>query len=156
MMWHKGYVMIEEAIRDFLMEDLVLPTILVGGVVTFNETNRNGISIQSTPDLYDGAYLQPCAMVKLRTLNARNDLRDMGENVQSATGVVEIWFYDDGDNGYGDIVDAQGIVYDLLPRQFISGAGWLRWTNDITNIRDTSLDNAAVVRSDYRLVKIKG
>jgi hypothetical protein len=148
--------MIEEAIRDFLLDDLVLTGILTGGIVTFDETGRNGIGVESTPTLFDGAYLKPCAMVKLRSMSARNDLRDVGENIQAASGVVEIWFYDDGDNGYEDILDAQGVVYSILPRQRISGAGWLRWTNDIQNIRDSSLEGASALRSDYRLVNIKG
>lgn len=148
--------MVEEAIRDFLLDDLILTSILTGGIITFNDTGRNGIGTQSTPTLYDGIFLKPCAMVKLRSISARNDLRDVGENVQAASGVIEIWFYDDGDNGYEDIIDAQSIVYSILPRQYIIGAGRLRWTNDIQNIRDNTLDNAAVVRSDYRLVNIKG
>lgn len=148
--------MVEEVVRDFLKSDATLMGMLEGDIITFNETGRNGIGIDTTQDLYDGVYLKSSIMVKLRSLNTRLDIRDTGENVNSANGILEIWFYDDGDNGFEDILDAQERVYNILPKQFITGAGHFRWVGDLVNLRDNSLENAAVVRSDFRLIKIRG
>lgn len=145
----------EDAIRDYLVTFSSLMTLLTAGIVTFDETGRNGIGRTSTPSLFSGVRLQPCGLVKERTLSVLGQIGDTAANVVSARGFIEIYLYNDGDAGYATIKSAKEILYDALNGRFITGAGFMRWQIDIDDMHDSSLNNAASVRSDYMITKIR-
>ena len=64
---------------------------------------------------------------------------------------LEIYLYDDGDNGYGAILTARDRIVSLLDRRWIADAGHLRWVGGGEDLRDPKLNNAALVRADFEV-----
>ena len=54
---------ISEVIRDALAADATLVGLLTGGIYSYEQTGRNGISRVTTPTAYNG-FLLPCAVIK--------------------------------------------------------------------------------------------
>ncbi len=145
---------IETGIKTFLAADATLMAILDGGIVTFDETGRNGIGPQSTPSLYDAdLVLQTVLVVREVTEAPRGGIRD--SKVKSTSAPVQLWFMDDGDTGYGDINTARERVFTLLDDELIVNLGFTKWVANLDNIRDSSLQNAAGLRSDYVLIRVR-
>jgi hypothetical protein len=131
------------------LDDAVLMALLVGGLYTFEQTGRSGISRTSTPDAYDAAgFLQPCAVLKAKDARFASPIRD---DRTGAVQVLEIDLYDDGDNGYGAILTARDRIISLLDRQWLAGAGSLRWAGGAEDLRDPKLNNAALVHVNFEL-----
>ncbi len=141
---------ISEVMRDVLAGDATLAGLLVGGVYSFAQTGRNGISRASLGDAFDDAsgFLQPCAVVKAGAVAASEAIRDSDARSRQT---VEVYLYDDGDSDYTAINSARDRVVALLDRQWISGAGWLRQVGGADDGRDPKLNGAAVVRVDFNL-----
>ena len=141
---------ISEVIREVLAGDGTLAGLLVGGVYSFAETGRNGISRASLAEAFDDAsgFLQPCAVVKAGEVKAADAIRD---SAAGSARRVEVYLYDDGDSDYSAINAARDRVAALLDRQWISGAGWLRQVGGADDGRDPKLNGAAVVRVDFNL-----
>lgn|GEM_PF-4227285 len=136
-------------LQDFLADDAVLMALLVGGLYTYEQTGRSGISRSSTPDAYDAAgFLQACAVLKAGAARQTEAIRD---ETGGATQALEIYLYDDGDSGYGTILTARDRMVALLDRQWIDGAGSLRWAGGVEHLRDPKLNNAVLVRVDFDL-----
>jgi len=140
---------ISETIRAVLADDAMLAALLVGGLYSFEQTGRNGISRMTTPDAFNG-FLQPCAVIKAGEGRSAAAIRD---SQAGARQMVEGFLYDDGDSGYGAILTARDQVLALLDRQWIDGVGYLRRIGGAEDDRDPKLNNAAVVRVDFEVGK---
>lgn len=141
---------IGEVVRDVLADDATLAGLLLGGVYSYEQTGRSGISRVTTPDAYEaGGFLRPCAVVKAGEARAAVAIRD---SISGARRIVQVYLYDDGDNGYGAITAARDRVIALLDRQWIEGAGYVRWVIGIEDERDPKLNNAALVRVDFEVM----
>ncbi|HVU10685.1 MAG TPA: hypothetical protein VHD90_05375 [Phototrophicaceae bacterium] len=140
---------ISEVIRDALAADGTLAALLTGGVYSYAQIGRNGISRVTTPSAYAaGGFLKPLAVVKASEVKAIPAIRDSDSGSQQ---VVEIFLYDDGDNGYTTVTSARDRVIALLDRQWMSGVGYLRQVGGADNLRDPKLNNAALVRVDFEV-----
>lgn len=136
-------------VQTFLADDAVLMALLVGGLYTVEQSGRSGISRSSTPDAYDAAgFLQPCAVLRAGNVKRVSPIRD---HRNGAAQVLEIYLYDDGDSGFGAILTARDRIIALLDRQWLPGAGSLRWAGGAEDLRDPKLNNAALVRVDFDL-----
>ena len=140
-----------EVIRDVLAGDATLAGLLVGGVYSFAETGRNGISRASLAEAFDDAsgFLQPCAVIKVGEIKAADAIRDSAAGLRQ---LVEVYLYDDGDSDYMAINSARDRVVALLDRQWIDGAGWLRQVGGADDGRDPKLNGAAVIRVDFEVM----
>lgn len=136
-----------EVVRDFLADDAVLMALLVGGLYSYEQTGRSGISRSSTPDAYEAVgFLQACAVLKAGEARRASAIRDSQSGGEQR---LEIYLYDDGDSGYGAILTARDRIVALLDRQWIDGAGYIRWAGAVDDLRDPKLNNAALVRVDF-------
>ena len=128
----------------------MLAGLLVGGVYSFAQTGRNGISRASLPEAFDSesGFLQPCAVVKAGAVEAAEAIRD---SAAGSAQRVEVYLYDDGDSDTTAINAARDRVVALLDRQWIDGAGWLRRIGGVDDQRDPKLNGAAVVRVDFEV-----
>lgn len=140
---------ISEAIRDVLADDTGLAALLTGGVYSYEQTGRNGISRAAMPDAYEsGGFLRPCAVVKSGDAGAAVAIRD---SASGARQTVEVYLYDDGDSGYGTIASARDMVIALLDRQWVAGAGFVQRRGGADDLRDPKLNNAALARVDFEV-----
>lgn len=140
----------EATIKSLLAADATLLATLTGGVYSFAaDTKRLGLSRTMSPSPYLNGYLRPCALVKARDEVPSGGLLDSDQQYASIRQSVEVWLYNDGDAGYAALETARNRVYTLLQLVSLSGGGLVSWTNNLSNVRDTSLDNAAVLRADY-------
>lgn len=142
-----------EAIRDVLAGDATLAALLVGGMYTFAETGRSGISRASLADAFAsaGGFLQPCAVIKAGEVTASEAIRD---SAAGSVRRVEVYLYDDGDasgSDYMTINAARDRAVGLLDHVWIEGAGWLRLVGGADEGRDPKLNGAAVVRVDFEV-----
>lgn len=144
---------IEAGIKNFLSADSTLMGYLDGGILTFDETGRNGIGLESTPGVYENGYLKTCLIVREVNETPRGGIRD--SKVKSTNAQVQLWFMDDGDAGYGVIGQARDRAWQLLDDQLISNIGFTKWVGNLDNIRDSYLQNAAGLRSDYALIRVR-
>ena len=137
-------------IRDVLAGDVTLAGLLVGGVYSFAQTGRSGISRASLAEAFDNAsgFLQPCAVVKAGVVAQAEAIRD---SVAGSRQLVEVYLYNDGDSDYATINAARDRVVALLDRQWIGGAGWLRQVGGADDGRDPKLNGAAVIRVDFEV-----
>jgi hypothetical protein len=140
---------IGEAIREALAGDEGLAGLLTGGIYRYEQTGRNGISRVTTPDAYgtDG-FLRPCAVVKAGEARAVAAVRDAAAGTRQ---VVEVYLYDDGDSGYGTILEARDQVVAALDRAWVAGAGFITRAGGADDLRDPKLNNAAVARVDFEI-----
>ncbi len=140
---------ISEIIRDLLADDVTLAALLIGGIYSDEQTGRSGISRVTTPAAYSD-FLLSCAVVRAGDLKAGAAIRDSLSGVRQT---VAIYLYDDGDNGYGTILTARDWIVGLLDRVWIDGAGYLRRVGGADDLRDPKLNNAALVRVDFEVVR---
>lgn len=138
-----------ETLRDTIAADAGLAALLVGGIYTFAQTGRNGISRISTPEAFDG-FLQPCAVIKAGAVDPVAPIRDSAAAIRQ---IVEVSLYDDGDSGYDAINAARDGVIALLDRRWIDDAGFVRHVGGADDGRDPKLNGAAVVRIDFEVIR---
>jgi len=141
---------ISESIRDVLAADATLTALLVGGIYSYAQTRRNGISRVTTPDAYEaGGFLRACAIIKASDAKSAASIRDSAAGLRQT---VTVYLYDDGDNGYGAILAARDRAVALLDRVWIDGVGYLRRIGGADDERDPKLNNAALARVDFEIV----
>ena len=135
---------ISEAIRDVLAADATLAALATGGIYSYEQTGRNGISRVTTPNAYQpGGFLKPSVVVKAEAAKTVPAIRDSASGAQQ---MVEVYLYDDGDHGFDTLSSARDRVITLLDRQWLSGIGYLRQISGADNERDPKLNNAALVQ----------
>jgi hypothetical protein len=134
-------------------------TLLTGGIYTFRELDRHGISRTGLADAFDAdGILQPCLVIRQRSEFQTAQVADEGQQLKSTAQSVELYFYDDGDTGYSTIDTARTRTYTVLSDRQITGSGHhkLVWQIDLDDLREPDLEHAAVLRADYRAVRVKG
>ncbi len=147
----------EDDVKTILAADATLSALLTGGVLTFDETGRQGLSRGGTPAVFDATtgLLMPCAVVKARARMADGAIVDEAGQETSTRQVVEVWVYQDGDAGYSAIDTALARVYTLLHAKHVGDAAVLWAGNTVVRERDPALENASVGRGDYALHAIQ-
>jgi hypothetical protein len=144
-------VSFEATIKALLAGDGTLTATLTGGVFSYTaDTKRLGITRAMSPSPFgSNGFLRPCALVKGRDTIRAGGLIDADQQFASLRQVVEIWLYNDGDAGYAALGSARDQIYKLLQLTMLTGGGEVCWVMDLDNVRDSELDYAAVLRSDY-------
>lgn len=136
---------LSETIRDLLAADATLTALLIGGIYSFEQTGRNGLSRATTPNAYNG-FLQPCAVIKAGDVQTIPAIRDSAAGSRQT---VAVFLYDD--SSYGSILTARDRVLALLDRQWINGAGFVERVGGSDDARDPKLNNAALIRLDFEV-----
>ena len=130
-------------------------TLCTGGIFTYAQTGRNGITRLMASAPYDGTtgLLKPCCLVKGREMVPDGGIDDDITQDVSYRQVVELWFYDDGDNAYTTIESARSRAKVLLHGKMIGTSKFIpHWVGEIlTQQRDEALENALMIRSDYAI-----
>ena len=141
-------------IQTLIEADSAIMTLIVGGVYTDDETNRNGIGRTTTPAAYDAnGFLQPCAYLKERA-QVGNWGGGLGNDGFTGTRqVFEVWLYDD--TAYTSIASARDLLIPLLQRTLITGFGRLRYLGFLKE-RAPELNNAPFFRTDFELIGLLG
>lgn len=137
-----------------LSADSTLLTLLPGGVLHYEDLPHQGLSRDTTPDIYlagpDGR-LQPICVVRGRDVVPTNFLRDQNTQYSSNQQVVECWFYDDSDEGWDTIQLAANRVYFLLQEKPVTGSFNITLTNEVL-ARAEELGWACMLRYDYAVI----
>lgn len=133
-------------------------TLLTGGIYTWIETGRNGITRTSTPDVYVDADnlpdIQPCAVVKDRAMRPDGQIIDEVDQDASYTQIVEIWLYNDSSADFSTLETVANRIYQLLQFQQV-GDGWYQWVNQVMDERGIALENAVMLRADYQVFAVR-
>lgn len=128
-------------------------SLFTGGIYTFNETGRTGISRQSTPSAYDVTtyHLKPCCVIRARARVSDSGPKDDASQVYSYRQVVEVWFYIDSSGSLSTLETAQARVFTVLAGKRIgTDKRTLRWVGDpVWDDREIALERAYALRSDY-------
>jgi hypothetical protein len=143
---------IADDVKTVLTAVSSISTALTGGLHTYEETGRLGLNRDTVSAAWDSTsgLLKPCLVIKERATTGDGGIRDIG--VASYRRVVELWFYNDGDETYDALETVQSTAFTTLDEQMIGTTKWiLRWIADPIKDKDPALDNALVLRSDYEL-----
>ena len=152
----------EEIVRDLLAADSTLVSLLTGGFYAYSDTTRSGFSRIVTPQAYNqnvgtqqAGNLKPLVVVKERAMTPRQGITDESTGYITTQQVIELWFYEDGDSGYSIIEQARDRAFSLLNNVPASQGFQYMWSQDVNNLRDTELNEASLIRSDYRFIGYK-
>ena len=153
-----GIEMSNQSIITAILEaDATLLTTATGGVIEWADTNRLGISRETTPDAFDSTtgLIKPCILVKGRGERPDGGIADDTGQQLSTAEVVEIWFYED--TGYTNIETMRARVYALLHGQQVDNSLFIvRWAGDpFIQMRDDAMGHISVERSDYDVRALK-
>lgn len=134
-------------------------TLLTGGIYTWTETGRNGLS--RTNSVTAGAWqtgtplLRPCAIVKDRAEVPDGGIMDDATPAVSYRQVVEIWLYDAGSSTTTTLETVKSRIFVLLHGQRVSNR-LCRWVGSpVIDERVMALEQARIVRCDYQIVDVK-
>lgn len=141
-------------LKTFLAADSALAVILTGGIHTFEESGRNGISKASVPSAYDSSgIMKPSAFVFVRSDNAWGGGHDSAVSYDSMRAVAEIIVYDSGDRNYASVEAGCLQIETLLHNTFISGVGRIKRINKLLDMKDPNLNNAIYQEIDFQMVR---
>lgn len=142
-------VTIAEDIKNLLTANVALVAVATGGIYTYAETNRLGISEYNTPQAFgDSGQLKPMILIKDREQMIDGGITDDTTQALSYRQINEVWFYDDGDNGFDTINDMRSKVFVILHARRVN-TRYCRLHGNIQNLRDPGLRYAGFTRSDY-------
>lgn len=147
---------VETELRDYLLGDVTLTTILTGGIYAWDEeTSRNGVNMNDTPAAYDAdGILLPCAVVKAPEVSDWGGIRD--RKLASTSIRLEIYVYDEGRNSRDDaVLPAYGRIVALTDNELVEGVGRMRHYHRL-DIRDIDMSNALVTKADFQVVGVRG
>lgn len=119
---------------------------LPGGIWTWEETGRLGISFTNTPLAFDRAVLMPCMLIKTRLITPTFDLRDEPEQIMSYKRTVQFFIYQE--NGTSVLEETYNLVYNLIQdKQPFPGVRSMI-TNVVEGLQEESLNGANFIRID--------
>lgn len=137
----------EATFKAVLEADATLLATATGGIWSFDETGRKGLSRTGTTAAYDSnGVIQPCVLVSERAVNPEFSLQDNSNQYMSSRQIVEIYFYSDA--SFADIETMKDRVYVLLHATQPSGMFRCEWAGTTRGPRDTEID-AWVERDEY-------
>jgi hypothetical protein len=96
--------------------------------------------------------LHPSLIVKHRSSVPTGERWDTKSQTQSERATVEMWLYDVAD--YDTLLTAAHRIYRLLHAQSFDRIGYVARVNKIRGQRDQNLNDAALIRDDYRIKQI--
>ena len=148
----------QSSIKSTLGGDATLLTTATGGVYTWADTYRLGISRETVPAAFNATtgIIKPCVLVKGRGERPDGGVAEDITQQISTSEIVEVWFYED--TGYTNIETMRARVYKLLHGKQIASTGMLivRWAGDpLVQMRDDAMGHVSVERSDYEVRSIK-
>lgn len=125
-------------------------TLLTGGIYTYEETGRLGISRLTTPEVWDDTTnkLRPCAIVKMGAQVPNRWLVDDDEQKASWTQTVEVFVYDDGD-GDTAVLDAVAARLFVLFHGVRVNTWMTHWAFRVVGEREVALNHALMTRVDF-------
>lgn len=132
-------------------------TVLTGGIYTWEQTGRNGLSRQTTPNAYvsNSPILRPCAVIKDRAQVPDGGIQNDKTPAVSYRQVIEIWLYDAGSSTTSTLDTVANRIFALLHGQRVNSR-LCRWLgNPMIDERVMALENARILRSDYQIVDVK-
>jgi hypothetical protein len=133
--------------KTILEADATLLATATGGIWSYDETGRQGLSRTITPAAFDSnGVIRPCILLKMRDAIPDGQLADDASQTVSLREMLEAWFYQD--TGYAAIETMRDRVYVKLQAVQLTGTYGCWWAGDIRGARDTELD-ASVERADY-------
>lgn len=138
----------EADIQSVLQADTTFDDLMTGGIYTYDETGRNGISPQSTETAYQDGTLLPCVVIKERSLVPTNAIRSEASRDFSYRATVELWFYQDGAASLDTLDTASRRAIALLHDQRVTGAK-VHLNSQLKNFRDPDLEGAHVLRLEF-------
>ncbi len=148
---------LETDIRDLLAGDSPLTTLLTGGLYAFTALGRQGFTRKNdrvTAWQTDSGrtILQPALVIKDRGATPTGERWDTPSKAQSQRITVEMWLYDFSE--YDQIRLAAERIYQLLHAESLAGIGYVARINTIRGQRDQNLNDAALIRDDYRIKRV--
>lgn len=146
---------LESAVKTVLAADATLLAILTGGVHSWVDTGRNGLSPETVEDAYDEGFLLPCAIIRERTTVPWGGGHDVAAQTETMRGMVEVYLYEEGNGDGSALNSAYARIIRLLNQRFVAGAGRLKRTNRLLGLRDPDVSNALMQRADFQVVFIE-
>jgi hypothetical protein len=145
-------------IKAVLVIDATLLAVATGGIYTWSDTNRLGISRETVPSAFDtsAGLIKPCLLIKGRGERPDGGIADDTAQQVSTSEIVEVWFYED--TGYTNIEAMKSRVYVLLHGKQVASTGIFiaRWAGDpFVQMRDDAMGHISVERSDYDIRSLK-
>lgn len=136
--------------------DTTLMALLPGGVFRSGLIGSEGISRDTTPTAFDASgWLLPSALVRQRANVPDGVVSDENAQLDSASQIVEVWFYED--SGYTAIDAAMARVYTLLKGYAFADSFPLALANVIDRQRDEgALSGASLARQDWQVFSLIG
>lgn len=142
---------IAEDVQTLLLANAALVLLATGGIYTYADTNRLGISEYNTPDVFGtSGQVNPTILIKDREQMIDGGINDDVTQALSYRQIVEIWIYDDGDHGFGTINSIRSAIYTLLHARRVN-LRYCRLHGNLQNMRDPGLRYAGFTRSDYMI-----
>lgn len=148
----------ENAVQALLAADAALTALLTGGVYARHALGKQGL--KDTNPLSASAYalddgfdvLQPCVVARIRSNVMDGNRFDTKTQVISATGTLELYFYDE--SGFTTIAQARARAYALLHAKTLANIGVCTLINQM-QYYDEALHDAATLKDDYRLTYLQ-
>lgn len=149
--------MFEDNITAQLKTNANLVSIVTGGIYTYAEVGRNGLSPSRTPTAYDstGALL-PTILVRVPHKQEFFGVRDVAKQVKSFRLIAEIFFYIDGNSAVSTFTTMYNEVTKTLDDRFLNNVGRMRELRQVGYDYDPDMNNALFLRTDYQIAYIRG
>lgn len=149
-----GRIPADQLIRDYLLSDATLMTMLSGGVVLSRNLNRLGIDRSTHPELYGtDKKLKPVLAITSRSFVGQQSVTLRAPNsIQFGRSVLEFYFYVDGDSSDEVIFAARDYVYSILNNYRAPGIVKVTYLQDVDNAGTAvELGRARLIRADYQV-----
>lgn len=127
-------------------------------VQVFNHSDipAEGVSRDTFPQAFDtNGILAPYIVVKGRGNIPNRQIVEVTEKISSTRQIVEVWIYDDRDEGWDTIHQAANICYGLLHDEQIEGSFNCTLFNEIDEERDPDQGGACFARQDYAVIGLR-
>jgi hypothetical protein len=147
---------LEEDFSVRMQADATLMAILTGGVYTVGTVGDDGIGRDNTPDAFDSfGYLKPTCLIRQRETVPTFFVSDEIALLDSASQLVELYFYQD--RGYISIDSALARSYALFKGHIFTSSFAAAWSGTLERLKDNGpLNNASVARQSWTVHKIIG
>ncbi len=146
---------VESDVKDIINADSTLTGLLTGGIYTYDETGRLGISRQTTPSAFSGATIKPNLVIWNDGGSASFDIIQEYPFTASTTEIVQLRFRSSETNAITTLTSAMNRARQLLHGARLSGGGHLYWFDDITMPIEQDLLRAKLFIQTYHLQVVR-
>ena len=133
--------------KNYFEQNEPLVLTLPGGIYTWEETGRLGISFTNTPYAFNKALLLPCILIKTKELLATEEVNDEAEQAMSFRRTGQIFIYQEG--GTAILEEVFNIVYNLIQNKQPFPGVRTMITQVIEGGQEESLNGANFIRIDF-------